>query len=260
MDLWNWTRDPLSVLERGASAGSVFRLRLWKNTIVGYRPAWNKALITDPDTFRGAGDVDEQLDLDPVSEHAVAAAVAEVLPRHDFDLMGWSGEAVRAMLQAADLNVAHDTISRPLASAVWLLGEHSRWQDPAALPRVIEEVLRLHPPVVLETRVVSRDVVLDGIPLKKKTTVGYSPYLTHRDPELWDDPAGFRPDRFDKAPEPWSYLPFGHGSGELTRRLLMTALVPLCERGLTAMRHETGGPLWVIPGLRAHLLFRRSAT
>ena len=31
-----------------------------------------------------------------------------------------------------------------LLGAIWLLAENSRWQDPAALPRVIDEVLRNH--------------------------------------------------------------------------------------------------------------------
>jgi hypothetical protein len=170
---------------------------------------------------------------------------------------------------AEELRVAlaagYDTTAHTLAWAIWLLGENPRWQDPAALPRVIDEVLRLYPAGWMGSRVVSREVELDGVPLKKGTLVGYSPYLTHRDPALWEDAAEFRPDRFDKRPEPWSYLPFGGGSRtclgmHLARRMLMTALEALCDGGLTAMRGDPAvrtsitlrpaGPLWVTPGLR----------
>ncbi|HEU5039205.1 MAG TPA: cytochrome P450, partial [Gemmatimonadales bacterium] len=302
-DLWRWTRDPLGLLEQGASTGPVFKLRLWRTIDIGYHPAWNKAVLTDLDTFRSAGSLSGltpyldggvvQLDspehdprrreLNP-SFHdralhelgqPMAAALAETLPRHDFDALRWSGTAVRAMLNAAffggamptrlleaflhplerplphplarrpllfhridriiksivdsapggtlagaiaglpgaaeELRVAlaagYDTTAHTLAWAIWLLAEHPRWQDPGALPRVIDEVLRLYPSGWLGSRVVSRDVELEGVPLKKGTLVGYSPYLTHRDPALWDAAAEFRPDRFDKRPEPWSYLP-----------------------------------------------------
>ena len=267
------------MLEQGSGTGSVFKLRLWHNILVGYRPAWNEAVITDPHTFQSGGDLSGQPATDPSLDRPLATAVAEVLPRHDFDAVRWSGDAVRSMLEAVGLSgillKARDTASHTLAWAIWLLGEHSRWQDPAALPRVVDEVLRLHPPLWLGTRVVSRDVELAGVPVKRKAVVGYSPYLTHRDPALWDAPAEFRPERFDTRPPPWSYLPFGGGGDriglgeQLTRRLLMTALVALCQRGLTVMRGDEArprtnaglrpaGPLWVIPGLRGNTLFRRS--
>ena len=36
--LWPWTASPLRLLEDGARTGPVFRLRLWRPAIVGYRP------------------------------------------------------------------------------------------------------------------------------------------------------------------------------------------------------------------------------
>jgi len=152
------------LLEQGSGTGSVFKLRLWHNILVGYRPAWNEAVITDPHTFQSGGDLSGQPATDPSLDRPLATAVAEVLPRHDFDAVRWSGDAVRSMLEAVGLSgillKARDTASHTLAWAIWLLGEHSRWQDPAALPRVVDEVLRLHPPLWLGTRVVSRDVEL----------------------------------------------------------------------------------------------------
>jgi hypothetical protein len=262
-------------LERGAGAGHVFRLRLLQSIFIGYEPAWNEAVITDTDTFPDRGEFIGHGVLDVLSSEAMAAAVAEMLPRHDFDAVRWSAQATQAMLRAVGETASCDGIAHSLAWAIWLLGEHPRWQDPATLPKVIDEVLRLHPPVWLGRRTASHGADLAGVPLKKGAVVGYSPYLTHRDPALWEDPAAFRPDRFDSSPRPWTYLPFGGGRDcarldeLLTRPMLMTALVALCEWGLTAMRDEESargghmiepaGPLWVIPGLRAQSFFRRSA-
>jgi cytochrome P450 len=49
-------------------------------------------------------------------------------------------------------------------------------------------------------------------------------YLTHRRPDLWDDPTAFRPERFlNGAPEPYAFIPFGGG----TRRCLGAAFATL---------------------------------
>jgi len=49
-------------------------------------------------------------------------------------------------------------------------------------------------------------------------------YLTHRRPDLWDEPTAFRPERFlAGAPEPYAFIPFGGG----TRRCLGAAFATL---------------------------------
>jgi cytochrome P450 len=53
--LWRWTQDPLDLLAAGARTGPVFRLRLWRPAVVGYRPDWNRAVLGDLDTFRSRG-------------------------------------------------------------------------------------------------------------------------------------------------------------------------------------------------------------
>jgi cytochrome P450 len=39
----------------------------------------------------------------------------------------------------------------------------------------------------------------------------FSPYVVHRDPDLWEAPEEFRPERFTVAPPRHAYLPFGDG-------------------------------------------------
>ncbi len=53
--LWPWTTSPLRLLEDGARTGPVFRLRLWRPALVGYRPEWNRAILSDLATFRSRG-------------------------------------------------------------------------------------------------------------------------------------------------------------------------------------------------------------
>lgn len=50
-----WGRDPLAVLRQGAQLGEIFSLRLWRKTVVGYSPEWNKLVLSDLETFRSRG-------------------------------------------------------------------------------------------------------------------------------------------------------------------------------------------------------------
>jgi cytochrome P450 len=72
-------------------------------------------------------------------------------------------------------------------------------------------MLRLYPAGWLGSRVASRDSVVAGVAIPAGTLVLYSPYLTHRDPELWPDPEVIRPERFGAGHPRWSYLPFAAG-------------------------------------------------
>ncbi|MEU4730746.1 cytochrome P450 [Streptomyces sp. NPDC023588] len=62
--------------------------------------------------------------------------------------------------------------------------------------RIITEILRLYPPGWMLTRVATTDTDLAGYPVKKGTTVVYSPYLIHHQAALYPDPERFDPDRW----------------------------------------------------------------
>jgi cytochrome P450 len=80
---------------------------------------------------------------------------------------------------------------------------------------VIQEAMRVCPPGWFFARIVQANDIIHGYTLKAGTTVLLCPYLTHRLPELWDQPEVFNPERF--APEQstqrhsYSYFPFGGG-------------------------------------------------
>ena len=79
--------------------------------------------------------------------------------------------------------------------------------------RVIEETMRLYPPVWMIPRSVEQDDELGGYEIKAKSLMLISVYLTHRHPDFWERPLEFDPSRF--APEVtrprFAYVPFGGG-------------------------------------------------
>jgi cytochrome P450 len=62
--------------------------------------------------------------------------------------------------------------------------------------RVIEESLRLYPPVYAVSRDVKASDEIGGFHIPAGSMVLLSPYVTHRHPLLWPDPETFDPDRF----------------------------------------------------------------
>ena len=78
------------------------------------------------------------------------------------------------------------------------------------LERFIEEVLRLHPPLILLMRRVIEDIDYKGTLIEAGKTVAISTYGSHRNTDYFPDPECFDPNR----PEPdtlFAYIPFGGG-------------------------------------------------
>src|SRR5580700_5876288 len=78
---------------------------------------------------------------------------------------------------------------------------------------VIEESMRLYPPVHTIAREALADDTLAGLRVPKGSAVLISPWVLHRHRRLWRDPGRFVPERFSQAAEHarFSYLPFGGG-------------------------------------------------
>jgi cytochrome P450 len=79
---------------------------------------------------------------------------------------------------------------------------------------VIEETIRLYPPIAAMSRVaVDRDE-LNGEQVRPGSLIVISPYVLHRHRRLWDRPDVFDPRRFLGARDTidrFTYLPFGVG-------------------------------------------------
>jgi cytochrome P450 len=80
---------------------------------------------------------------------------------------------------------------------------------------VIEESMRLYPPVHTIAREALADDTLAGRHVPKGSTVLIVPWVLHRHQKLWQNPARFDPERFSpeqSAARPrFAYLPFGGG-------------------------------------------------
>lgn len=80
---------------------------------------------------------------------------------------------------------------------------------------VIEETLRLYPPIPLQARQASASMIIGGRPVRKGDIVVLNAWTLHRHKGLWADPDAFVPDRFmpggSGIPSRYAYVPFSIG-------------------------------------------------
>ncbi|MBV9076206.1 MAG: cytochrome P450, partial [Methylobacteriaceae bacterium] len=80
---------------------------------------------------------------------------------------------------------------------------------------VVEETLRLYPPVPILAREALEDEEIRGRKVPKGSLVMVVPWLIHRHRHLWDEPDNFTPERFlpgEAGPRSkFSYVPFSIG-------------------------------------------------
>ena len=71
----------------------------------------------------------------------------------------------------------------------------------------------MYPPAWIMSRTTRHEVELPGLTIPQGWLVVLSPYITHRNPEYWDQPESFDPRRFaGKSERPaHAYWPFGGG-------------------------------------------------
>jgi len=86
---------------------------------------------------------------------------------------------------------------------------------------VVKETLRLHPPTpLLAPRETMSSVKLKGYDIPAETMVYINAWAIQRDPEFWESPEEFLPERFEnsqvhfKGQEYFQFIPFGCGRRE----------------------------------------------
>jgi cytochrome P450 len=105
------------------------------------------------------------------------------------------------------------------AEAAGVLGDRvPGYEDVARLPyttRVIQEAMRLYPPVWGLPRKALGPDEIGGYPIPAGADVMICPYTLHRHKAFWADPGKFRPERFEPAAvghaHRYAYIPFGAG-------------------------------------------------
>jgi unspecific monooxygenase len=178
-----------------------------------------------------------------MAERRAAGKKEGAPPRDLFDLMGDArdpetgnafseeqlGDEVATMILAG-----HETTATALFWALYLLALDPETQEQVAaevkaLPEgtagdierlkftraVIEETMRLYPPVFMIARAAKAADTVAGLPVKPNDVILIAPWLLHRHEKLWHSPNAFIPKRFmPPAPPPdrFAYLPFGLGA------------------------------------------------
>ena len=112
---------------------------------------------------------------------------------------------------ATGLAWAAERISRHPAVLGRLIEEVDAGET-AYVDAVVKETLRCRPPVMIAVRHALEATELGGKAIPKGALVGVLLQVAHRDPDVWEDPYAFRPERFLVGkPKPFSYSPFGGG-------------------------------------------------
>lgn len=149
----------------------------------------------------------------------------------------------------------HETTANAITWALFLLSEQPDLQaavaeearaalnggeEDAGLPdrlpllrRVLDEAMRVYPPVPRFDRQAVAADQLGGVEIAPGDLVSIWPWLLHRHRALWDDPDVFDPDRFRPGVERhrFQYIPFGGGP-----RVCVGARFSLAE-ALTVLAH-----------------------
>lgn len=186
--------------------------------------------------------------------------------------------------EAASLFIAgYETQARTLAWALLLLDQHPRIRADvddeiasalrgapptvADLPRmplveqVIKETMRVLAPVpTLFLRVCQAETRLGPYTLPKQANVLLTPFLTHRDPEIFAEPTRFQPRRWEQIkPTLYEYLPYGAGArlclGAAFASQAMRLILPMV---LQRFRLTLGPETRVDAQVRANILRPRS--
>jgi cytochrome P450 len=131
----------------------------------------------------------------------------------------------------------HETTANALAWSLFLLSQSAEWSERVATEArrelgaggvrdgvadrlvetraVIEEAIRLYPPLAAISREAIAADELAGEAIAAGTTIVIAPYVLHRQERLWEDPDLFDPTRFlppaREAIDRYAYLPFGAG-------------------------------------------------
>jgi len=132
------------------------------------------------------------------------------------------------------ISAGHETTANALTWSLFLLSQSVEWQELVeaevervtkldasavdALPHtraVIEEAIRLYPPIAAISRVALEEDRIAGEPIEGGTMVVIAPYVLHRHRLLWETPDEFDPSRFlgeaRNKIDRFAYLPFGAG-------------------------------------------------
>ncbi|MDX1278020.1 cytochrome P450 [Oceanihabitans sediminis] len=198
--------------------------------------------------FHISGEIKKHLDLTQEARKILKRIVAErrasSVKQHDLlDMLldakyddGSSMEEEQLIDEILILFTAgHETTSNALTFTTQLLALYPEWQEKILQERaevlkesddlmqlvtkskvcqqVIEESMRLYPPVYFIDRVNVEDDTFNSLHFESGSNLLFSVYEMHRHPDLWEQANKFIPERFSEGSRKFSsqYFPFGAG-------------------------------------------------
>jgi cytochrome P450 len=135
-----------------------------------------------------------------------------------------------------------------LGWSIYLMGTHPGREVPPEW--VVQEALRLWPVAWRLPRRPAKDHQLSGVDVGAAHKIVACPYLVHRNPEYWSNPAEFRPERW-ATPESWrnpAFIPFGHGphrciAADLSTQLASKMLEALLRENMLSVASDGRRPM-----------------
>lgn len=172
--------------------------------------------------------------------------------RHEDDGTPMTHEELRDELMTM-LVAGHETTASELAwafrelvrapEALTRLGDEIRGGDgDAYLTATIHEILRRRPVLpIAEPRLVKAPVDIGGVAYPAGVSLAANAYLLHHDPEIYEDPYTFRPERFldagGRGRGQYTWIPFGGGRrrcigasfATLEMKVVLRAVLERCD-------------------------------
>lgn len=213
--------------------------------------------LVEPGTYRGLVRLERLVDgliaayhASPSAEREEADLLSLLLQARDPDTgERFSDAEVRDELMTF-LGAGHETTASALPWTWMLLAQHRQVRErmhaeldevlagrvPTAtdIPKlpwtsaVVQESMRLYPPVMAVGRVALRDDLIDGIPVRAGMNLAVLIHAIHHHPDVWPEPHRFDPGRFmPGAQQPeckQAWMPFGAG-----RRMCIAASFAMLE-------------------------------
>ena len=114
---------------------------------------------------------------------------------------------------ASALAFAFEFLSRETAVRERLVAEIDAGESEDYLTAVVQEVLRIRPPLPqIILREVMKPIEIGGVRYEPGMVLWPSAHLVHQDPELYPEPKKFRPERWlGVKPTAYTWIPFGGG-------------------------------------------------
>ena len=169
---------------------------------------------------------------------------------------------------ASELGWAFERLAREPAVRARLVAEIDGGDEDAYLTATVQETLRRRPVLPnAAPRLVKQPVQIGGWSYPAGVCLSANAYLVQHDPEIYEDPYAFRPERFlDESPGTYTWIPFGGGRrrclgasfAQLEMKIVLRAVLARCEPRAGDDRIELGRrrAITLSPGRGARAVLR----